>query len=876
MATNLQQIEELFHRAISVDPSERSGYLDRACQQNADLRQEVDSLIVAYENSSGALDESAVTLAMRVLNAEAVDSMVGQEVGPYRILSLLGRGGMGAVYLAENRRLNKKVALKFLSAEYVTDNWAKRQLIKEAQAVAMLDHPNICPVYDFEEIGEHSFIVMQYIEGETLTNLIRKKGVQPDQFIPLALQIANALNHAHAHGIIHRDIKPKNIMVTPFEQVKVLDFGLAKTNQKSLEDATESISQLSKDGLLVGTVAYMSPEQLRGEKLDYRSDIFSLGTVLYEMVCGKNPFAHKAKSKASKSNAEVISSIMAEQPLPLRQVSISCPRAFDHVIDKCLQKDRGDRYQSASELLIELENLQKGIAPPWRLSTYLNVRLAAVAAVLLLAAFVGVAMFTWASRGRTLALMPITCEAATTATPCMGPAITEGLVKILSRRNGLRVASSQKVPSLFGPNAASPYTVGRELDAEVVMFGRIGNSAEGPIVTIVVERVADGKRLLEKSYPLNPNRISTLQQRVSLETAFQLQLPTSEEDKALLELVAADDKRSPDAYRYYLQGTKDFSLRDGENIKSAIDNFRRATELDPSYAEAYAGIADCYVLLPTVAYGALALTTQEAMDKADWAAKQALKFGPNLAESHNAYGSVLFKGDWDWENAEKEFQKAIELNPDYQPAHLNYSSLLQITGRWPEAIRESELAVKLDPFSGAAVMNHCRAQYVARQFDQANACLDRLAVDRPDYAGGKYLHGIVYNALGRTAEATQIFEEIYARDKAFGGALLGYTYGIAGRRADAERILSDMLEYQKQHYLPDQEIGIVYLGMNDMDHAFSLLRKAVDEKFPPAQSFFFSPSFDRLRADPRFPELAKEARLPFVPPGSVSENTSAK
>jgi len=278
-----------------------------------------------------------------------------------------------------------------------------------------------------------------------------------------------------------------------------------------------------------------------------------------------------------------------------------------------------------------------------------------------------------------------------------------------------------------------------------------------------------------------------------------------------------------------------------------------------------------------VANGKMVLTTQEAMDKADWAAKQALKFGPNLAESHNAYGSVLFKGAWDWENAEKEFQKAIELNPDYQPAHLNYSALLQITGRWPEAIQQGELAVKGDPFSGAAVMNYCRAQYVARQFDQADACLDRLAMDRPEYAGGKYIHGLVYNALGRFSESTQIFQEIYNRDKAYGGALLGYTYAISGRRPDAERILNEMLEYQKQHYLPDQEIGIIYLGLNDLDHAFPLLRKSVEEKYSPAQAFFYSPTFDRLRADPRFPELAKEVRLPLKPATFSSDvSNSAK
>ena len=864
----------MFHRALTVSAEERSGYLDQACEEDDDLRREVDSLIAAYESSSGLLDETAVTLAMRVLGSADVNSMVGQDIGPYKILSALGQGGMGAVYLAENRRVNKKVALKFLSSDFIADNWGKRQLIKEAQNVAMLDHANICAVYDFEEIGEHSFIVMQYIEGQTLAELIRHKSLNQDQMVATARQIAKALAEAHAHGIIHRDIKPKNIMVTPSGQVKVLDFGLAKTIQKSLEDVTESISQLSKEGLLVGTLAYMSPEQLRGEKLDYRSDIFSLGTVLYEMACGKNPFALKTESK-SKSNAEVISSIMSDEPLSLRQMSINCPRDFDQVVTRCLRKDPAERYQSAAELLIDLDNLQKGFPLPSPVSSYLNVRLAAVAAVLLLAIFVVAYVASgWKAKGHTLAVVPIVCDEVVSPNQCLGPLLTEGLVKTLSRRNGLRVTSSQTTLSLFGPQAASPQKVGRDLDAELVLFGRITRGEQSSILTIRVERVSDSVRVWEKSYPLNPDKLSTLQRRVSLETAVELQLPTNEDDSTLLELVAADENRNVDAYTLYLQGRKAWTLRDGENIKKAIDNFLQATKLDPSYAEAYAGLADCYVSMTTVAYGALA--SKDATTRAEWAARQAMKFGDNLAESHSAYATVLQKGHWDWENAEKEFKRAIALNPDYQPAHWGYSNLLAVTSRMQEALRESELAVEQDPFSGAAIMNHCRIQYYARQFDQASACLDRLAAEQPNYAGGKYMHGIVYIALGRLQEATQIFEEIYGKDQGNGGAMLGFTYGLANRRADAERILNEMQEYQKQHYLPAQELGIIYLGLDDLDHALPLLRQAVEEKFPPAQALFYAPMFDRLRADPRFAELAKDVRLPSQPAGSSAVSNSGK
>ncbi len=855
--SNLAQIEEVFHEAMSYDREERRAYLNQACAGNAVMLREVESLVAAYDSSSGLLDETAVTLAMKVMGSRPDQSMVGQEVGVYKILSSLGQGGMGTVYLAEDSRLNRKVALKFISSDFISDGWARRQLIKEAQAVATLDHPNISAVYGFEEIGEHSFIVMQYIEGETLADLIRNDSLPSNQIAPLAQQIVSALSNAHAHGIIHRDIKPKNIMVTPSAQVKVLDFGLAKSAPKAVEDSTESISDLAPGGMLMGTVAYMSPEQLRGEKVDHRSDIFSLGTVLYEMASGKNPYAHQ-------TNAEVISAIMSREPRSLRQIAVKCPRGLEGIVNRCLQKDRANRYQSAAELLIDLENVQRGHALATPIRRYLNVRYAAFAALSVLV--VVVATFIYRAWKRpALVVMAINCEQGVDLDPKQCKELSDGLVRTLSRRNGLRVASSDDVAGIFGRHTVSPERTGRDLNANFVMFGTVSRGQSGPTLNMGVVRVSDGQRVFERSYQLTPDKLSLLEQRVSLEAAFQIPLPTDEEDKALWELIAANENRSPQGYALYLQGRKKWALRDGENIKAAIEDFRRATELEPGFAEAYAGLANCYVLLPTVAHGSSALPTKEAMNRAGWAARQALLFGDNLAESHDANALVLWKGDWDWQNAEKEFQKAIALNPDYLPARANYSMFLQLVGRPQEAIRESEVAMNMDPLSGASVMNYCRALYVARQFDQADKCLDRLATDRPDYVAGKYVHGIVYVALGRLPEATKIFEEIYAKNPAYGGAMLGYTYGIAGRQADAQRILWEMQEYKKQHYLPDQELGLIYLGLNDLDNAWPLFRKAVEEKFPPTQSIFFSPSFDRLRADPRFAELVKDIKPPSHP-----------
>src|SRR5882672_5961488 len=367
------QLEEIFHSALELGGAERAAYLAKACSGDGSLSGEVASLIAAFESGNGFMDQPAFDLGLKVMGGTVTGSMTGKEVGGYKILNPLGQGGMGEVYLGEDTRLGRKVALKFLSPEFVGDNWAKRQLIREAQAVAMLDHPNICAVHGIEEVAGQSFIVMQYVEGETLADLIRGKALDSDQILPLARQMVGALAEAHAHGIIHRDIKPKNIMVTPNGQVKVLDFGLAKTIPKSLEDATESISQLSRDGLLVGTIAYMSPEQLRGERLDYRSDVFSLGTLLYEMAARRNPHAHD-------TNAEIISAIMVGDPQSLRQAAFNCPKDLDHIVGKCLQKDRADRYQSVSELVIDLDKLNKGVMLPSLRRSYLSLRTAAIAA----------------------------------------------------------------------------------------------------------------------------------------------------------------------------------------------------------------------------------------------------------------------------------------------------------------------------------------------------------------------------------------------------------------------------------------------------------------------------------------------------------------
>jgi tetratricopeptide (TPR) repeat protein len=385
--------------------------------------------------------------------------------------------------------------------------------------------------------------------------------------------------------------------------------------------------------------------------------------------------------------------------------------------------------------------------------------------------------------------------------------------------------------------------------------------------------VKDGSRIAEESYELNPNKMSLLEQRLSIETAFYVQLPMNDDDRNLFAALAAQQNQSAEAVQLYLYGRSYWNKRDGDNIQKAIDNFRQATEKDPAYAKAYAGLADSYVLMNTVRYA----PTKDALTKAEWAAKKALSLDDSLAEAHNSYATVLMKAKWDWDNAEKEFKRAIALNPDYSPAHLGYSNLLSYTGRMGEALVESQAARDLEPFSGPAILNHCRVQYYARQFEQADACFAELRKDQPQFEQAKYTHAIVLIQLGRIQEATQIYEEIYAKDKRLGGAMLGYSYGIAHRQDDAKRVLGEMQDLQTKENVPPQELAIIYLGLGDLDHALPLFQKAVEDKFPPALALFFAPMFDRLRADSRFSELAKHVRLPSRPPvAQAGVSSSAK
>jgi serine/threonine protein kinase/Tfp pilus assembly protein PilF len=857
-----QRIESLFHTALELDAEERTAYIARTCGTDEPLRKEVESLIAAFECQGGRLEQPAFNLGMKILSdGPKRASLAGKLIGPYKILQLLGQGGMGEVYLAEDTGLGRKVALKFLSNKFTDDGWAKRQLTKEAQAVAMLDHPNICTVHGIETYDGYSYMVMQYVEGETMASLTNGKTLEVKQALNLAGQIASALAEAHSHGIIHRDITPRNIMVTTGGQVKMLDFGLAKVVQQrqGLQSAVESRSNISKLGFVVGTVAYMSPEQLRAERLDFRSDIFSFGTVLYEMLSGRNPYAREQDSEA-----DIISAILKSDPPPLKDLVPHLPSSLDHIVQKCLQKNREQRYQSASEMLLDLDNFEKGIAVAPPIRNYVSSHMFAVLALILLLVIGGALVYSRQTRVPTLAVLPIAGESADHSMDYLKDGITEAVINKLSHLSRLKVKAFTLVSGYKG-RQVDPQQIGRELDVDTVLVGTVIQRGEQMVLQTNLINTSDGSQIWSEKYDINPAEMLTLQEELSDKITSKLNLLVSSDEKRQLNKRGTNNA---EAFRQYWIGRYYWNKRDKENIKKAIDYFNRAIDLDPAYAQAYAGLADSYILLPTVAYGSV--ETAYAVPRARSAASKALDLDNTLCEARTALGVVKLKYDWNWTEAEKEFKQAIDLNPEYASAHFWYSNLLAITGHLDEAIAESEKAKEFDPFSPLVDINLGRAYYYAGQYDRAGEYFSNMLKKEPDNLRSLYMLGLVYQQKHMTNEAIEAFEKVYARDKALAAAPLGYAYARAGRKNDALAMVNEIDKLSQQSetenssnpiHISPQEKGIIYIGLDDREQAFTYLQQACDEKFASLTYLKVEPLFNSLHSDPRFADLVRCVKL---------------
>jgi eukaryotic-like serine/threonine-protein kinase len=841
------QVEAIFHKALSLDSERRAAYLGEVCLGRESLRGEVETLLAAYESRGSFMEQPVLEFGLEVLHHEERNPLAGRTVGPYTVIEAIGKGGMGEVYLAEDNRLGRKVALKFLSAEFVGDNWAKRQLIKEAQSAAMLDHPNICPVYGFEETDGLSFIVMQYVEGETLAALIANKRIQSTQILPLAQQIVSALVESHAHSIIHRDIKPKNIMVTPSGQVKVLDFGLAKTMQrrKILEQGTDSISHVSQTGMIQGTVAYMSPEQLRAEKLDFRSDIFSVGTVLYELISGKRPFARD-------SEAEVISAILSVPPPPLEKVERGNGQDLSAIVLKCLEKEKTRRYQSFSEVLYDLGNLYSENST--KATHAINFYWIAAAILVVLAVLAGIYFNTRTSRVYSLAVVPVSNNSNNPNLDYLEDALPTSLIAKLSRLSNLKVKTLTTLAH-YQSDTADPFQIGKDFEVDAVLLGTIVNNGNGEVLQARLIDTRNRAEIWREQYPLTGATV-LVQSRLSEKIASTLQLRLGVAERRFFE---RHETNSEDAYQEYLRGSHFWRFRDQENIRKAINHFKKAIDLDPAFARAHAGLSACYALLNTTAYGDM--PTAEAMNRAQASAQMALTIDPSLPEAHTALGLVNLKYFWDWRESEKEFQIALSINSEDASAHYWYSNLLTIIGRQSEAMQEAERARQIDPLSLVTQMNFCRQYYYDRRFDEAAGCLKEILKEDPSSISAKHVLGYVYYQLGQHDDAIRSFQELPDTSKTLKVVSLGYVYGRVGRQREALKELEELKQIAERGYVPPQEFAVIYLGLGNTDQVFFWLDKAHKERFAALAYLTADPAFDPIKGDPRFDELVAQMNL---------------
>jgi len=783
-----------------------------------------------------------------------------ESISQYRVLKKIGEGGMGEVYLAQDTRLNRTVAIKILPAAVSHDRERLSRFLQEARAAAVLQHPHIAHVYEVGEENGINFIVMEYVQGQTLDARIRSHPLDLKETITLAAQVADALLEAHEKGITHRDIKPSNIIVTPRAGVKLLDFGLAKVaTVRNVELDSELPTALkTTTGAVIGTVTYMSPEQALGRKVDHRSDIFSLGIVIYEMVTGRKPFV-------GKTTTETIDRIVHAQPQAIARFNYDVPTELERIVRKALEKEPEHRYQSAGDLLTDLRTLQRDLVSTDRPDTTTRRKYASrplVYALIALAILVltGVVAYRLLVKNQpidSVVVLPFTNEGGDPNTDYLSDGISENLINRLSQLHDLRVVPRNTAFRYRGQQVDAQ-AVGQTLGVRAVILGRVVQRGDILIIQAELIDVQNQSQLWGDQYQRNATDLLALQTEIASAIAEKLRLRLNESERIRL---SKRDTENPEAYQFYLRGRYFWGKRTESGIRKGLENFKQAIDLDPAYARAYAGLADCYNFLG--AFGIALMPPGEAMPKARAAATRALEIDDSLADAHTSYAFVRFYYDWDWAAAEKEFQRAIELDPSYAPAHQWYSHLLMARGKTDEAITRAKHAVQIDPLSLAANMNVGWQYHWSRQYDSAITHLQSLAEMDPNFEQGFWGLGLAQEGKGAVEDAIESFKKSssLSGEKPLYLAALGHAYAVAGKRSGAISIRDDLESRSTRTYVPPYWMATLYVGLGDKDRAFSWLERAYQERSGGLVWLRVDPRLDPLRQDPRFAALAQRIEL---------------
>ena len=746
--------------------------------------------------------------------------MIGKVVSHYKILEKVGEGGMGIVYKAHDIKLDREVALKFLPAHLPMAHEQIARFELEAKAISALNHPHIATIYDVDEANGRKYIVLEYIPGGTLKSKLGRlkadgKELSIGEVLEYGIQIAGALSHAHRHSIIHRDVKTDNLMLTEEGTLKLADFGLAK-----LRDSV----QLTKTGSRLGTAVYMSPEQIRGENVDPRADIFSFGVVLYELITGRLPFL-------AEHEPAVLYRILNEEPPPLKSLRSNVPAALVGIVKKAMQKDRQHRYARTDDLLLDLKSVMRDIEA-------------------------GRAEGRPSVTGNTfrIAVLPLVNISPDPQDEYFADGMTEELISTLSKIRGLRVIARTSVMQ-YKRTSKSISDIGRELNVETILEGSVRKAANKLRITAQLINVDNQEHLWSEDYDRELQDVFAIQSSVAQQVASALKVELLAGDKQQIDKRPA---RNLEAYTLYLKGRYCWNKFSEEGLHTSITYFRQAISRDPTYALAYAGLAASYSVL-----GVNYLPPLEAFPEAKAAVESASAIDADLPEVHAPRGSIRIFFDWDWVTAERELKRALENNPNDATAHELYAYCLEVMGRPKEALAEIQLARELDPLSLVINCDVGIRFYFAREYDLAIEQYQKTLEMEPDFPIAHIWLGRAYEQKGMYQEAVSAYQKqvfILSGDGKR-AADLGHVYTASGFTGVLHQQLNELKQLSTQRYVAPLDIASIYARLGEHEQAFAWLEKAYQERFSLLPWLKLDPRFDSLHSDSRFVALLKRIGL---------------